>query len=113
MRNEFKWNSIFFTFFNLIGHAAHKKLMNFSLEMLHVLHDPSIEQISWLTTLSSKEFLAEEHVKGVADDVESEAVTECDKCEKQICSSNTTSEENLTTGFPRHSNKILATPILN
>ena len=75
MRNEFKWNFIFFTFFNLIGHAAHEKLQ--------VLHDPSKEQISWLTTLSSKEFLAEEHVKGVAEAEESEAVTECDKCEKQ------------------------------
>ena len=31
-----------------------------------------------------KEFIAEEHVKGVADDVESEEVTECKECKEQL-----------------------------
>ena len=53
-----------------------------------------------------KEFMAEEHVKGVADDVESEAVTECEECEEQFCSSNTTSEENLKKGISKNLSNI-------
>ena len=61
------------------------------------------ELLSSYAACLSKEFIEGKHVKGVVADEESEVVTECEECEEQLCSSNTTSVVNL---IKRISNQI-------
>ena len=86
--------------------------MNFSLAMLHVLRDPTLNKFPDLQ-LVLKRIHSRKPVKGVVDDEESEAVTECKECEEQLCSSNTTSVANLIKGINHELSNIMRVILRN
>ena len=49
---KFMWYFIFFSFFNLLGHNTHENLMDLSVVVLHILHDPNIGLGKLHTTIS-------------------------------------------------------------